>query len=101
MAGIFDETRLLTVDDVAEVLGLKPCTVKKWVQNRSIPFLKLNASGLSQKSVVRFNGRRLNQWLDEMSVEPEDSTGKREKNGALKKARKATIDRFNQFAAEV
>jgi hypothetical protein len=43
---------------VAEVLGLKPSTIMKWVYERKIPF-------------VKFNLKRLNQWLDENSHEPE------------------------------
>ncbi len=101
MTGIFEESRLLLADEVAEVLEIKKSTLKKWVRQKRIPFVKFSLGGSGQKEIVRFNGRRLNQWLDEMSVEPEEETGKREKAGKIKQARKKTIDRFNRFAAEM
>lgn len=98
MSGIFDETRLLSADDVAEVLGIKKSTLKKWVGQKRIPYVKFSLGGSGQKEIVRFNGKRLNQWLDEMSHEPETETGSSQKKNRLKQASRKTIDRFNQFA---
>lgn len=101
MCGIFDETRLLLADEVCEVLGIKTSTLKKWVYLKRIPYVKFSNGGSGQKEIVRFNGKRLNQWLDEMTVEPEDETASTEKSRKIKKASRKTIDRFNQFAAEM
>ncbi len=103
MAGIFDESRLLTSDEVTEILGIKKSTLKKWVQEKRIPYVKFisNTNGSGQKSPVRFSGKRLNQWVEELSIEPEDEGEHPEKPRKLKQARKKTIDRFTQFAAEM
>jgi excisionase family DNA binding protein len=101
MNRIFEETRLLSADDVAEVLGIKKSTIKKWVSQKRIPYVKFNCIGGGQKAVVRFNGKRLNQWIDEMSVEPEDESEKMKKPAKLKRASNTTIARFNRFAAEM
>jgi excisionase family DNA binding protein len=101
MNGIFDETKLLSADEVAEVLGIKKSTLKKWVQEKRIPYVKFSLNGSGKKSIVRFSGKRLNQWLEELSVEPEDGTGHPAKPRKLKQASKKTIDRFNQFTAEM
>lgn len=43
---------LLTVDQVAEALGLKPGTIYKWVQTRRIPFVKLGGAVRFRKSTI-------------------------------------------------
>jgi len=76
---------LLTAEKGAEILGLKPSTVMKWVYERKIPFVKF---GPGKRSIVMFNPRRLNQWVDENSHEPEPENES-----------KRTIERFNEFAS--
>jgi excisionase family DNA binding protein len=97
MTGIFEGKRLLSVEDVAEVLQIKPSTVSNWMAQKRIPFIKF---GESKKSLVRFSPNRLNQWLDEMSREPEDESESLVRSPKMKKAKQKTIDRFNQFAAQ-
>ncbi len=98
MDGIFEGKKLLLAEDVADVLGLKPSTLSTWVAQKFIPYIKL---GEGKSALVRFSPRRLNQWLEDMSHEPEDEDGHPEKPKKLKQARKKTIDRFNQFSAEI
>jgi excisionase family DNA binding protein len=96
MNGIFDETRLLSADEVAEVLGVRPRTISSWVTQNRIPYIKL---GEGRKSLVKFNPKRLNQWLEEQAHEPEPEVPKTP--GRLKKTNRKTVERFNEFAASV
>jgi excisionase family DNA binding protein len=95
---IFTQGRLLAAGEVAELLGVKASTIKKWVYEKKIPFVKF---GTGQKSPVLFNPKRLNQWVDDMSHEPETETEFDHKQNRLKQASKKTIDRFTQFAETV
>lgn len=49
---------LLTIDDVAEWMGVKPGTVRSWVFYRRIPYVKVGA-------LVRFDRAELVCWLEE------------------------------------
>ncbi|NIO81058.1 MAG: helix-turn-helix domain-containing protein [Candidatus Aminicenantes bacterium] len=96
MTGIFEEKALLTAEKVAEVLGLKPSTIMKWVYERKIPFVKF---GPGKKAIVKFNPKRLNQWLDEQSHEPESEDENKSSAKKIKKASRRTVERFNEFAS--
>ena len=96
MAGIFEEKALLTAEKVAEVLDVKPSTIMKWVYEKKIPFVKF---GPGKKAIVKFNPRRLNQWLDENSHEPESENDIKSDAKKIKKASKRTVERFNEFAS--
>ena len=72
--------RLLTAKEVAEILGTKISTIKKWVFEKKIPFVKF---GPGQKSLVKFNPKRINQWIEEQSHEPQSKDD--EFKDALKK----------------
>lgn len=98
MVGIFEGKKLLRSEDVAEVLGVKTSTISNWVAQKFIPFIKF---GEGKKSLVRFSPKKLNQWLDEMSHDPEDENELPARPSKMKKTRQKTIDRFNQFAAEM
>ncbi len=56
---------LLDVDGAAAYLGLSEKSVRKRVQERSIPFIKVGA-------LLRFKREQLDSWLDENSFAPED-----------------------------
>ncbi|MGD2084573.1 MAG: helix-turn-helix domain-containing protein [Candidatus Aminicenantes bacterium] len=86
------------MQEVAEVLQVKPSTVSYWTAQKRIPFIKF---GEGKKSLVRFSPKKLNQWLDEMSHDPEGENESPTKPSKMKKARQKTIERFNQFAAEI
>lgn len=98
MSGIFDETRLMSAEEVAEVLGVRPRTISDWVARNRIPYIKL---GCGRKSLVKFSPKRLNQWLDEQSHEPKQPGNTAKKPVKSRKARQKTIERFNEFAANV
>ena len=96
MTGIFEEKALLTAEKVAEVLDVKPSTIMKWVYEKKIPFVKF---GPGKKAIVKFNPRRLNQWLDENSHEPESEDENKSSAKKIKKASRRTVERFNEFAS--
>jgi excisionase family DNA binding protein len=96
MNGIFDETRLLSADEVAEVLGVKPKTIFSWVAQNRIPYIKL---GEGRKSLVKFSPKRLKKWLEERAHEPEPEVPKIPVR--LKKTSRKTVERFNEFASSV
>jgi excisionase family DNA binding protein len=98
MNGIFDETRLLSADEVAEVLGVKPRTISSWVAKNRIPYIKL---GEGRKSLVKFSPIRLNQWLEERTHEPKQTENDVKKRGKSRRTRRKTIERFNEFAASM
>jgi excisionase family DNA binding protein len=98
MTGIFEEKALLTAEKVAEVLDVKPSTIMKWVYERKIPFVKF---GPGKKAIVKFNPKRLNQWLDENSHEPESDIENKSNAKKIKKASRRTVERFNEFASAV
>jgi excisionase family DNA binding protein len=98
MSGIFDETRLMSADEVAEVLGVKPRTISSWVTQNRIPYIKL---GEGRKSLVKFNPNRLNQWIEEQAHEPKQTENAVKKRGKSRKTRRKTIERFNEFAASM
>jgi excisionase family DNA binding protein len=98
MNGIFDETKLLSAEKVAEVLGVKPRTVSSWVTQNRIPYIKF---GVGKKAIVKFNPKRLNQWLEEHSHEPGQTGNGLKKPGKSRKTSRKTIERFNEFAASI
>jgi len=53
---------LLTADEVAAMLRIKPATIRKWRAERRIPFVKLNGA-------VRFKRADIEKWIDERVVE--------------------------------
>jgi len=65
--------RLLTAKEVAQILGVKISTIKKWVFERRIPFVKF---GPGQKSLIKFNPLKLNEWIDQNSHEPGEGLDK-------------------------
>jgi excisionase family DNA binding protein len=50
-----DMQELLTYEDVSRITQFKICTLRKWVQLRKIPFVKLNGS-------IRFNADDIRAW---------------------------------------
>jgi excisionase family DNA binding protein len=64
---IFTPGRLLSAEEVASILDVKPSTVFEWALKGKIPSLKLTEG---KKGIVRFNSNRLNEWLEEKEREP-------------------------------
>lgn len=52
---------LLTVEELAERLQVKPRTVYQWVQERYVPVIKLG-------SLVRFSPSNVSKWLKTREV---------------------------------
>lgn len=59
------EHEILTLEEVARYLRLKPQTIYKWAQERRIPAVKLGKEWRFRKSI-------LDRWLDEQMLS-EDS----------------------------
>ena len=95
MVEIFNQSKLITAKEVAQILGVKPSTISRWVYEKRIPFVKF---GPGKKSIVMFNPKRLNQWINENSHEPESMKSCVVKTiGASKK----TIKRFEDFVSKL
>lgn len=59
-------TRLLRVEQVAEITGLSVETLAQWrSQRKGVPFIKLS------RNCVRYRGEDLDRWLDERIVRVE------------------------------
>jgi excisionase family DNA binding protein len=69
---IFTPGKLLSAEEVASILNVKPATILEWALKGKIPSLKLSDG---KKGIVRFNGDKLNNWLEKKEREPGD-TGK-------------------------
>ncbi|NIM11285.1 MAG: helix-turn-helix domain-containing protein [Candidatus Aminicenantes bacterium] len=98
MTGIFEEKALLTAEKVAEVLGVKPSTIMKWVYEKKIPFVKF---GEGKKSIVMFNPKRLNRWVEENSHEPESENEKQKRHEKSKKTNRKVLEQFNNAVANI
>jgi len=55
---------ILTLEEVADYLRLKPQTIYKWAQERRIPVVKLGKEWRFRRSV-------LDRWLDEQMLSEE------------------------------
>jgi excisionase family DNA binding protein len=98
MSGIFEGKNLLSAEETAEALGVKPSTIKKWVHEKKIPFVKF---GEGKKSVVMFNPRRLNLWIEENSHEPESEDEKQKRHAKPKKSNRKVLEQFNDAVANI
>lgn len=57
VSGFFEEKRLLTVPEVAEILNVTPITVWRWIYEGKIPSLKVGGTR-------RFSPKTLSNWLN-------------------------------------
>jgi excisionase family DNA binding protein len=55
--------RLLTIEEAAEILGIKVGTLYKWCCARKIVYKKIGSS-------LRFDPDELEAWIREQTVEP-------------------------------
>ena len=58
---LFDN--LINVENVAEVLGVAPKTIRKWVSIRFIPFVRVGRR-------VMFRPKSIELWLNQKEVKP-------------------------------
>jgi excisionase family DNA binding protein len=98
MSGIFEGKNLLSAEKTAEVLGVKPSTIKKWVHEKKIPFVKF---GEGKKSIVMFNPRRMNRWVEEQSHEPESENEKQNRHAKHQKSNRKVLEQFNDAVANI
>lgn len=59
----YSTNRLLTIPEVAELLNTSETTVRRWIAQREIPFLKLGGS-------IRFDRKDITAYLDNARIEP-------------------------------
>ncbi len=64
---VLEAARLLTLEDVAALIGVAPKTIYNWVNSRRIPHVK------PSRSLVRFRLPEILAWIEERSV-PERGT---------------------------
>jgi predicted DNA-binding transcriptional regulator AlpA len=93
---IFKQNCLIKVNEVAEVLSMRPSTIMNYVYKGIIPCFKL---GGSKKGAVRFSPQQLNEWLIDQEVHPpekflENHFPKKVKVKKLKKGAKQEFERF-------
>ena len=57
--------RLLTTKEVANLLGVKPNTIRKYTMEKKIPFIKIN------EKMVRYKEEDIKKWLEGKKVIPQ------------------------------
>ncbi|MFC1599234.1 helix-turn-helix domain-containing protein [Candidatus Omnitrophota bacterium] len=57
------QRRYLGIKELSEYLGVKTRTVYSWISEQKIPYVKVGR-------LVRFELRKIDEWLDNNSVEP-------------------------------
>jgi len=62
--------KLLTLDEAVELLQVSKPTLYRFTSQRKIPFIKIGGS-------IRFNEMKLIQWLEEKTVVPGESYGRK------------------------
>jgi excisionase family DNA binding protein len=75
--------RLLTVDQIAAYLQVKPSTIYQWTHEGYIPHVKLG-------NLVRFKVSTIDRWLE-----------KREVTGKTKRRVQVNLDRVEQTPSKV
>lgn len=95
---IFTPGKLLSAEEVASILNVKPSTILEWALKGKIPSLKLSAG---KKGIVRFNGNKLNLWLEKKEREPRGTSKPIRSIGSPDELRadKGAIRDFENFVA--
>jgi hypothetical protein len=57
--------------------------------------------GPGKKAIVKFNPRRLNQWVEELSHEPESENEKQKRHEKPKKSNRKVLEQFNDSVANI
>jgi excisionase family DNA binding protein len=57
--------RLLTIDQVSELLQVKKNTIYSWTFTRKIPYVKINGA-------LRFKEKAISRWVDEQVEETKE-----------------------------
>lgn len=68
--------KLLSVDELAEILGVTKATIYSWTSQNKIPHIKLS------KRLLKFREKDIMDWIAAKSVNADSpSIGKKNKNG--------------------
>jgi excisionase family DNA binding protein len=59
------EGELLTYDQMSRYLSITPNTLRIWVMQKRIPYLKIGKN-------VRFYASDVHEWLSKQAIEPKD-----------------------------
>lgn len=87
----YENSILLTVEEVSSYLSISPSTVKKWVAKRKIPVVKL---GSGKKALVRIRRKDLDKWLEgQLDHNLNDSFPKKQR---IRRRKKVSED-FDEF----
>lgn len=99
---LFPVGKLLTVEQVSNCLNITASTIRGWVHEKKIPFIKF---GTGKKSPVRFNPVELNQWVSEKSKEPksryQNICSTENTDFDLVPANKETLKRYDNFVKDL
>lgn len=57
--------KLLSVEEISELIGIAPSTIYKMTHKKRIPFIKVGR-------LVKFNLQQINAWLDKNSFKVEE-----------------------------
>ena len=57
--------RLLTIDQVSDLLQVKKNTIYSWTHTGKIPFVKINGA-------LRFKEKAISNWIDNQVEEPKE-----------------------------
>lgn len=97
---LFPLGRLLTVEEVAQILRIAVPTIYTWVSEMKIPFTKFGEG----KSALRFNPWILNNWVIENSITPSSKSQQTDNlndHVELNQARVETMEKFNLYVNEI
>jgi len=58
--------KLIKTDEAAKLLGIKPWTLRAWVSEKRVPYVKLGR-------LVRFDEKMLEEWINGNSFLPRNT----------------------------
>ncbi len=89
---------LLNIKEVSTLLSVPISTLRSWMYQGKIPFLKF---GKGRRSIVRFHPERILEWLGQLQTDAKQPSTQPSKNSSPVKGsggKKRTDDSFDQFA---
>jgi len=95
--GLFPVDEFLTVEEVAKMYKLSPSTIRGYVFEKTIPYIKM---GSGKKSPIRFNRNDLNEWIRGMSqkeLEPSEEVILDNREQKNPKTSTSSLEKFDEF----
>jgi excisionase family DNA binding protein len=77
--------KLLSVDEVAEMLGVTKATIYSWTYRNKIPHIKLS------KRLLKFRERDIIDWIAEKAVSADHTTTSRKSNNGGRTKRSSCL----------